>query len=454
MFPLPSGRNKNKKHLSILAHSPNPVLHTTTSELSPLFSPADFLELLRRDHGSLSSGPSFPAAGTRLSPFSAAFPATGTPFGYYGSSPAEDEPFRFSLEVDASGHASVRRRALRAWLASSIDHRSADPPLVSRSLARQTLPLQLAAPSPVAASPVAGGSAVEAVDDSQPRGPSLLSPFHFGPYPLATSPTSPLHTAFSPPSSSDSSHSSVGRVARYDAGLSLTVFPASALGHGLGFESQALETQAATISPTTVPGMASMRPPRPVLVSRNFAPAVAPPQQQEKESASPTVRKALLKQKRSMSNLRERPALSTASSPRGLGSANPSPTEATAAATASLASLLPIMPREDLLSASKKSHNSNRSANYTPRPPNSWILYRSETNKQMKLAKERGEVFPIPDAVKSHPDVASGDGVMAQANVSKMVALMWKLESKDVKLKYDQLSAIRKLEVRPAVVRV
>ncbi|KAL7413751.1 hypothetical protein BDY24DRAFT_331342, partial [Mrakia frigida] len=61
-----------------------------------------------------------------------------------------------------------------------------------------------------------------------------------------------------------------------------------------------------------------------------------------------------------------------------------------------------------------------------PRPPNSWILYRSDTIKKIKDAKTRGEEFP-------------GD-------VSKMISLLWKNESKEVRLRYDKLSAVRKAE--------
>lgn len=125
-----------------------------------------------------------------------------------------------------------------------------------------------------------------------------------------------------------------------------------------------------------------------------------------------------------------------------------SPSALSTPSAAGLTDLLPIVPRDEIPS-SQKNHAATRSPNYTPRPPNSWILYRSETIKQMKLAKSRGEEYPVPPAVLKHPDViTSKDGVMAQADVSKMVALMWRLEGKEVKAKYEHLSAIRKLEVR------
>lgn len=108
MFPPPSSRNKNTKYLSILASSPNPLLHSTSSELSPQFSSAEFLDLLRRDDGTESGS----SSGTGRSGFPRTSPLDAIPssssHAYYPGqfSPAEDD-FRFPLEVDSSGHASV-----------------------------------------------------------------------------------------------------------------------------------------------------------------------------------------------------------------------------------------------------------------------------------------------------------------------------------------------------------
>lgn len=115
MFPPPSSRNKNKKHLSILASSPDLLLHSTPSELSPPFSPDEFLNLLRRDDG--AGGSSSSGSGRSSSSFSSGFPHTSPPdaepsassHAYYpGQAPAAGDDFRFSLEVESSTHASVR----------------------------------------------------------------------------------------------------------------------------------------------------------------------------------------------------------------------------------------------------------------------------------------------------------------------------------------------------------
>jgi hypothetical protein len=303
----------------------------------------------------------------------------------------------------------------------------------------QLLPLQL--PERVPPSVCVGG--LSGHGEGQSR---LLSPLYLGGFPgpprvanTASSPTSPLSAAFSPASSSDSSLSSQPPW-QISAGPPSAFFPPGD-EHGPLVEphSHICETQSDTASPVPL-ALPARRPP---LVSHNSAPTVPIVNVRPPPAESPRVRDAAtLKPQRSTSSLRLssmsgmiKPELSSLSPKAGLP-------------VSDLATLLPIVPRKDIASTTKKNHALTRSANYTPRPPNSWILYRSETIKQMRLAKERGETYPIPESVKNHPDIANSDGTMPQADISKMVAVMWKLEGKEVKLQYEQLSAIRKLEVR------
>jgi len=99
----------------------------------------------------------------------------------------------------------------------------------------------------------------------------------------------------------------------------------------------------------------------------------------------------------------------------------------------------------------KKSHGPLRSPGHTPRPPNSWILYRSDTIKKIKDAKLRGEEFPVPIGVRNDPSIPAGrDATLDlphQGDVSKIISLLWKNESKEVRSKYDKLSAVKKAEV-------
>lgn len=271
---------------------------------------------------------------------------------------------------------------------------------------------------------------------------SLLSPLYLGSFPgparvanTATSPTTSPSAVLSPTSSSDSSLASQPTWHVRSGPPSIFLPPHDVPGtyHNIGY-SPVYETQSDTASPvaSAVPAR------RPPLVSHNSAPAVPIVQARPSTAVAPREKDAAtLKPQRSASSLKL-PSM-------GVIRPEPSPTSPGVEA---LASLLPIVSRKDLPGTNKKNHAAARSANYTPRPPNSWILYRSETIKQIKLAKERGEQMPIAEAVKNHPDIASNDGSMPMADVSKMVAVMWKLEGKEVKLKYEQLSAIRKLEVR------
>jgi len=62
-----------------------------------------------------------------------------------------------------------------------------------------------------------------------------------------------------------------------------------------------------------------------------------------------------------------------------------------------------------------------------PRPPNAWILYRS-------------------DKLKSLPPEQPGEQRRAQADVSKLISEMWRNESEAVKLEYERLADAKKAE--------
>lgn len=62
-----------------------------------------------------------------------------------------------------------------------------------------------------------------------------------------------------------------------------------------------------------------------------------------------------------------------------------------------------------------------------PRPPNAWILYRS-------------------DKLKEIPAPAAGEPRRPQAEISRMVSDMWKNESPEVRAYYEQQSEIKKAE--------
>ena len=112
-----------------------------------------------------------------------------------------------------------------------------------------------------------------------------------------------------------------------------------------------------------------------------------------------------------------------------------------------------------------------------PRPPNAWILYRSDKLK----AIAGGEQVADLDAIMAESGVSStssseGDvkvakvkrkkgskepteGMLAlgrgktgrglpQADISKMISMMWKRERPEVRAQYEHLSEMRKLEVR------
>ncbi|KIK98564.1 hypothetical protein PAXRUDRAFT_55546, partial [Paxillus rubicundulus Ve08.2h10] len=59
-----------------------------------------------------------------------------------------------------------------------------------------------------------------------------------------------------------------------------------------------------------------------------------------------------------------------------------------------------------------------------PRPPNAWILYRSDRLKELPPSKER----------------------RAQADVSKLISNMWKNEKEEVKLEYERMADAKKAE--------
>lgn len=76
-----------------------------------------------------------------------------------------------------------------------------------------------------------------------------------------------------------------------------------------------------------------------------------------------------------------------------------------------------------------------------PRPPNSWILYRLHTLELIRQAKEAGRDFPFPK------EMGDGEGLL-KADVGKLIAHMWKNESKEIKDIFARQSLLRKAEVR------
>lgn len=78
----------------------------------------------------------------------------------------------------------------------------------------------------------------------------------------------------------------------------------------------------------------------------------------------------------------------------------------------------------------------------------SWILYRSDIIKSIKTAQEEGKPFPIPENALKKAGVTE-ELPSVQGDVSKMIALLWKNETKTVMKKYNELSVLRKQEVSP-----
>ncbi|TDL16647.1 high mobility group box, partial [Rickenella mellea] len=62
-----------------------------------------------------------------------------------------------------------------------------------------------------------------------------------------------------------------------------------------------------------------------------------------------------------------------------------------------------------------------------PRPPNAWILYRSER-------------------LRSIAALNPGAPRLAQADISKQISGMWKNESDEVRAHYEHLAKIKKME--------
>ena len=81
-------------------------------------------------------------------------------------------------------------------------------------------------------------------------------------------------------------------------------------------------------------------------------------------------------------------------------------------------SATPSPARPGTLRAAKESR--------TPRPPNAWILYRSD---QLKVIRDDPVISKKP-----------------QADISKLIAALWREEKSEVKLWYEQQADIRKLE--------
>lgn len=65
---------------------------------------------------------------------------------------------------------------------------------------------------------------------------------------------------------------------------------------------------------------------------------------------------------------------------------------------------------------------------------------RTEGKDFQKIFEEAGVEWAAKGMAEELP--------VKQADISKMVSLLWKNETKEVKKKYDELSALRKQEVR------
>jgi hypothetical protein len=130
----------------------------------------------------------------------------------------------------------------------------------------------------------------------------------------------------------------------------------------------------------------------------------------------------------------------------------PPPLPATDSTTATPAPLsAPSSPPPNLSppppsKAKKKSHASARPLDHTPRPPNSWILYRSDVMKKIKNAKAVGCKFEIPPGLVEVVAKEGGEGIL-QGDLSKLISCFWRNESKEVKTAYEQLSQVKKREV-------
>ncbi|KAM0756316.1 hypothetical protein T439DRAFT_278173, partial [Meredithblackwellia eburnea MCA 4105] len=74
------------------------------------------------------------------------------------------------------------------------------------------------------------------------------------------------------------------------------------------------------------------------------------------------------------------------------------------------------------------SKSAKRPEGHTPRPPNAWILYRSEQIRALKSDKELSK--------------------KPQSDISKLIGHMWREESDEVKRWYESEAELRKLEHR------
>jgi hypothetical protein len=91
------------------------------------------------------------------------------------------------------------------------------------------------------------------------------------------------------------------------------------------------------------------------------------------------------------------------------------------------------------------------------RPPNAWILYRSDRIREYNeggtiksaAADDEGQSSkskPVKAGKKVDKTKKPGKGY-TQAEISRLIALEWKNEPKDVKARYDRLAEIKKMEV-------
>ncbi|WVQ77003.1 hypothetical protein IAR50_006682 [Cryptococcus sp. DSM 104548] len=89
-----------------------------------------------------------------------------------------------------------------------------------------------------------------------------------------------------------------------------------------------------------------------------------------------------------------------------------------------------------------------------PRPPNAWIIYRSEILTRFKKgdkipgykqARTDLGLAPLPDSDDESPEGKSGKG-LPQADVSKVISYLWKHETKQNKAHYERQAALRKEE--------
>lgn len=141
--------------------------------------------------------------------------------------------------------------------------------------------------------------------------------------------------------------------------------------------------------------------------------------------------------------------------------------EASSSAGPSTSAFSSMTPLDRTISTGMGMKNSNEAETLTsteraPRPPNAWILYRSDKIR----AYTKGGTLPGMEAFiearqsQSKDQSPNAEGAedghsrrnLPQADISRLIAQAWKSETPEVKARYDHLANVRKLEVSPEVI--